>query len=514
MLHARLRGYTRREAVAATAATLARVGLESAKDRASSNLSGGMRRKVSLAIALVGSPSILLLDEPTAGMDPKSRRSIWDMIQRIKAEQEMVIVLTTHFMDEADILGDRIGIMHSGALKCSGSSLFLKLHFGIGYRLRLTLDPGADARTAAGEDAIGALVRRFAPRAQLVTPGSRAHARGAANEAALAKGGGGAAQGQLWSLPMEDAAQFGALLAAFESEETRRRLGVVEHEMGLTTLEEVFLRLTSIVETSDAAGRASNKESGATVSAGRAIGGASGLLSGRMQNFSTDRGGAAAAAVASSVGAEAYGDDEAGAAQSSGRPTFARVLRALLRVRALSQMRDARSFFFKTGLPLLWTILAFVITSVVGTSRTQTSNALELVPAVVLAPDALPLVIGLVGVRCDLNYSAPSGVSFITFEDELDLETDWSRRDTTPTLPRALGAFISREARSGVPFADELACVLILFLSSFLFLLFSVSLSFYYFLSSSLFVLFLSSSRVRRALPLALPLSRADSLCS
>ena len=98
-------------------------------------LSGGQRRRLTLAIALVKQPRVLILDEPTSGMDPYSRRFTWDVIRRHRVGR--IIVLTTHFMDEADLLGDRIGIMAEGELRCVGSSLFLKNRFGAGYNLTM-----------------------------------------------------------------------------------------------------------------------------------------------------------------------------------------------------------------------------------------------------------------------------------------------------------------------------------------------------------------------------------------
>ena len=76
---------------------------------------------------------MVILDEPTSGMDTTSRRKLWDMLKKNKKDR--IVILTTHYMDEADILGDRIGIMEEGQLACTGSSLFLKNRFGIGYNL-------------------------------------------------------------------------------------------------------------------------------------------------------------------------------------------------------------------------------------------------------------------------------------------------------------------------------------------------------------------------------------------
>jgi ABC-type multidrug transport system ATPase subunit len=111
------------------------VALWDKRDTFSSNLSGGMKRKLSLAVAFCGGSKVVILDEPTSGMDPFSRRFTWNVIRHYR--QNRIIILTTHFMDEADILGDRIAIMSEGKLSCVGSSLFLKKAFGFGYQLTI-----------------------------------------------------------------------------------------------------------------------------------------------------------------------------------------------------------------------------------------------------------------------------------------------------------------------------------------------------------------------------------------
>ncbi|CAK0894746.1 unnamed protein product, partial [Prorocentrum cordatum] len=132
-VYARLRGVSASEVVASSEDMLTQVGLtEKAMTRAGS-LSGGQKRKLSLCLALMGQPRATFLDEPTSGMDPFSRRSTWNLIRG--SREGRVTVLTTHFMDEADILGDRIAIMADGDLQCCGSSLFLKRRFGAGYRI-------------------------------------------------------------------------------------------------------------------------------------------------------------------------------------------------------------------------------------------------------------------------------------------------------------------------------------------------------------------------------------------
>jgi len=85
------------------------VGLTVDKDKIASSLSGGNKRKLSVAIALCAGSKLVLLDEPTAGMDLGARRGLWDMLKNYRRDR--IIILTTHYMDEADVLGDRIGIM-------------------------------------------------------------------------------------------------------------------------------------------------------------------------------------------------------------------------------------------------------------------------------------------------------------------------------------------------------------------------------------------------------------------
>ena len=109
------------------------VGLEIDQDKVVSTLSGGNKRKTSVCVALCGGSKLVMLDEPTAGMDLGARRNLWDMLKSYKKDR--IIILTTHYMDEADVLGDRIGIMVQGQLQCIGSSLFLKNRFGVGYRI-------------------------------------------------------------------------------------------------------------------------------------------------------------------------------------------------------------------------------------------------------------------------------------------------------------------------------------------------------------------------------------------
>ena len=111
------------------------VALLEKRDTYSKDLSGGMKRKLSLAIAFCGNSKVVFLDEPTSGMDPFSRRFTWNVIRQNR--QDRCIVLTTHFMDEADLLGNRIAIMGKDVLRCCGSSIFLIIEFGVGYSVTI-----------------------------------------------------------------------------------------------------------------------------------------------------------------------------------------------------------------------------------------------------------------------------------------------------------------------------------------------------------------------------------------
>ena len=106
------------------------------------NLSAGQRRKLSIAISLIGGSKVIFLDEPSSGMDITSRRNLWDILKR-QTEQK-IIILTTHYMEEASVLGKRIGIINAGKMKCIGTPLFLIERYGKFMNLDITKEEGAD----------------------------------------------------------------------------------------------------------------------------------------------------------------------------------------------------------------------------------------------------------------------------------------------------------------------------------------------------------------------------------
>ena len=118
---------------------LSKLELLSKKDALSKTLSGGQKRKLCIALAMIGNSKLILLDEPTSGMDVIAKRSLWEFLKNNKKDK--IIILTTHSLDEAEYLGDRIGIMTEGVYLCSGTSSYLKSHYPCGYNVNLIINP-------------------------------------------------------------------------------------------------------------------------------------------------------------------------------------------------------------------------------------------------------------------------------------------------------------------------------------------------------------------------------------
>lgn len=125
-------------------------------------MSGGQKRRLSVAMAFSGGSKVIILDEPTSGMDTSARRWIWEMLKNYKNDR--IIILTTHFMDEADYLGDRIAIMAQGKLMALGSNVFLKNKFGVGYNITFV-----KTNIAVKSDTIFDLIKRHVPNAKVLT---------------------------------------------------------------------------------------------------------------------------------------------------------------------------------------------------------------------------------------------------------------------------------------------------------------------------------------------------------
>ncbi|KAL3853548.1 hypothetical protein ACJMK2_017083 [Sinanodonta woodiana] len=186
--------------------------LQAKRDAQSHTLSGGQKRKLSVGISLIAGSKVIILDEPTSGMDPSARRQLWDILQKFR--QGRTIIFTTHSMDEADILSDRIAIMAEGVIKCCGTSMFLKKLYGAGYHMIIEKHPSCDVA------ALTHLVQTHVPSAILESQIS----------AELS-----------YLLPFDESPKFAKLFETVEI--SMESLGVTSFGISPTTMEEVFLKV-------------------------------------------------------------------------------------------------------------------------------------------------------------------------------------------------------------------------------------------------------------------------------
>ncbi|KAF2069523.1 hypothetical protein CYY_009160 [Polysphondylium violaceum] len=189
------------------------VGLGEKMHAAAGTLSGGQKRKLCLGIAFIGRSEVIFLDEPTSGMDPLSRRGVWDFL--LKYKKGRTIILTTHFMDEADFLGDRIAIISRGKLRCDGSSLYLKNKFGVGYLLTMSKETGR-----CDTNNVSSFVHRYIPEALILSD--------AGTELS-------------YRLPTSSMPSFVNFFRDLDS--NKHNLGISTFGISVTTMEEVFLRI-------------------------------------------------------------------------------------------------------------------------------------------------------------------------------------------------------------------------------------------------------------------------------
>jgi ABC-2 type transport system ATP-binding protein len=130
LLSARLYLIPRREREARIGAALREMGLDEARDRLVQTYSGGMIRRLEIAQSMLHNPAVLFMDEPTVGLDPVARHSVWDRVRDLRERFGTTMLLTTHLMDEADVLCDRIGVLHAGVLEAIGTPAELKARVG------------------------------------------------------------------------------------------------------------------------------------------------------------------------------------------------------------------------------------------------------------------------------------------------------------------------------------------------------------------------------------------------
>src|SRR4051812_17538993 len=158
VLQGQLFGMSGTEAEARATELLALVELEDAADRRIKGYSGGMKRRLDLASALVHRPEILFLDEPTTGLDPQSRSALWEEVARLASDDGVTVFLTTQYLEEADVLADRVGIIDRGHIVAEGTPADLKAEVGRSTAEVVPADP-------ADREAIAALMSRFGERA-------------------------------------------------------------------------------------------------------------------------------------------------------------------------------------------------------------------------------------------------------------------------------------------------------------------------------------------------------------
>uniref|UniRef100_A0A1B0GH75 Putative lipid exporter abca1 n=1 Tax=Lutzomyia longipalpis TaxID=7200 RepID=A0A1B0GH75_LUTLO len=214
IFYSRLKGLDKKDVEAEVKKYVGILELEKKINAMAKTLSGGMKRKLSVGVALCGGSKVVLCDEPTSGMDPAARRALWDLLQAEKKGR--TILLSTHFMDEADILGDRIGILYDGELKCYGSSFFLKKTFGMGYHLICVKGPHCNTYEITN------LLDRFVPGIKVE------------NDIGTELS---------YQLPDNASKHFQPMLK--ELEEHSSKLGVESYGISLTTLDEVFMKVGS-----------------------------------------------------------------------------------------------------------------------------------------------------------------------------------------------------------------------------------------------------------------------------
>jgi ABC-2 type transport system ATP-binding protein len=173
VLAARIQGLSRSESTERATRLLDRFGLADAADRLVRTWSGGMSRKLDVAIGLVHRPEVLFLDEPTTGLDPEARAQMWDEIARLAGDDEMTVLLTTHYLDEADRLTHRLAIVDGGRVRVEGSAEQLKSALR-GDTVQVELGSASDAVAAS------AAIARLDGISDPVCDGSTLRARAAA----------------------------------------------------------------------------------------------------------------------------------------------------------------------------------------------------------------------------------------------------------------------------------------------------------------------------------------------
>eukprot|EP00747_Dinoflagellata_sp_TGD_P055404 gnl/TRDRNA2_/TRDRNA2_149525_c3_seq1.p1 gnl/TRDRNA2_/TRDRNA2_149525_c3~~gnl/TRDRNA2_/TRDRNA2_149525_c3_seq1.p1 ORF type:complete len:316 (-),score=67.37 gnl/TRDRNA2_/TRDRNA2_149525_c3_seq1:51-905(-) len=227
-LYARIRGVPAAELQDNVEATIARMCLSAHQHSTCERLSGGNKRKLSTALALIGEPDVVLLDEPSTGIDVGARRFLWDLLGDIR-KRGHALVITSHSMEECEVLCTRLTIMVDGQFRCLGSPLQLKSKHGKGYMLTLKAQPhGADDKAELPVATIREFIATRFPTAKLVEDNVgllRYHLVGA--------------DGREQEVPLADIFQA---LEGCTAEGGKLKDCISDYTLSQTSLEEVFLR--------------------------------------------------------------------------------------------------------------------------------------------------------------------------------------------------------------------------------------------------------------------------------
>lgn len=329
------------------------LGLAEKRDTLARELSGGMKRKLCLAMAYVGNSSIIVLDEPTAGMDPQARRLAWDLI--LKRRKEQCVLLATHHLDEADILSDRIACIFSGKIVCAGTAASLKRAHCRGYTLECGYTAGADP------SAIISL--------------AKSHVQGCEVIKTATDSGTGVHHMQVL-LPYDETSHFEQLLLELEDQKQALKLG--SFAISAPTLEDMFLGVASTAVASDLNLSPPICDSPSSEQVHRF-----GFTSGRRAGNTDPR-------PASLVGEDEDDDvallgddlDHSSTGGDFNRSMSGMALHlaqglALLKRRALYTSRDRRAVFSQLILPVIFVLVAMLVATSLPADRPEPELSIE-----------------------------------------------------------------------------------------------------------------------------------------
>lgn len=223
---AQFSGLGKEQAEAEAKKMLAHLGIDQKANDVPSVLSGGQRRRLSVALATIGTSTMLFMDEPTTGLDPLNRRRIWELLRQLR-RQGRTIVLTTHSMEEAEALGDTIAIMNKGKLQANGTSVELRKHYGPWYHLAC-IRTAADGSSKYDPSELLKFIQSSVPNAEVL-----------ANQGSMIS----------FNLPIESIKNFPDLLDGLDTE--KDSFGISSFRVSPSTLDDVFMRLAASAREED-----------------------------------------------------------------------------------------------------------------------------------------------------------------------------------------------------------------------------------------------------------------------